>query len=90
MTGIKKYISKEIIDTLPNWLIHFLWYLFEECARDDAQFDGRFALRCTPDGQRIICRVNGHPYAVDMPCPDTADAEVEIVREGQRLVMCIP
>lgn len=31
----EKFVSDEIISKLPNWLIHFLWYLLEENVQAD-------------------------------------------------------
>lgn len=84
-----KYVSDEIISELPNWLIHFLWYLLEECTQADPSFDGCFSLRHAPEGQRISCTVNGQLYAVNMPCPHAADSQVQIVPADNRLVMQI-
>lgn len=87
MTHKAKYVSHEIISTLPNWLIHFLWYLLEELTAADPDFDGRFTLRRVPEGQRIACTVGGQPYSVVMPCPSAADIQVQIVPAVNRLVM---
>lgn len=84
-----KFVSDEIISKLPNWLIHFLWFLLEDCVKNDADFDGCFTLRRIPGGQRIACTVNGRPFEVDMPCPSSVDAAVQIVHEAERLVMRI-
>lgn len=85
----ERFVSDEIISKLPNWLIHFLWYLLEGCMQNDADFDGCFTLRPIPEGQRIACTVNGRPLEVDMPCPSSVDAAVQIVHEAERLVMRI-
>lgn len=87
MTHKEKYVSHEIISTLPNWLIHFLWYLLEELTAADPDFDGRFTLRRVPEGQRIACTISGQPYSVVMPCPSAADIQVQIVPAVNRLVM---
>lgn len=87
MTYKEKYVSHEIISTLPNWLIHFLWYLLEELTAADPDFDGRFTLRRVPEGQRIACTISGQPYSVVMPCPSAADIPVQIVPAVNRLVM---
>lgn len=87
MTYKEKYVSHEIISTLPNWLIHFLWYLLEELTAADPDFDGRFTLRRVPEGQRIACTISGQPYSVVMPCPSAADIQVQIVPAVNRLVM---
>lgn len=84
-----KFVSDEIISKLPNWLIHFLWFLLEDCVQNDADFDGCFTLRRIPGGQRIACTVNGRPFEVDMPCPSSVDTAVQIVHETGRLVMRI-
>lgn len=84
-----KFVSDEIISKLPNWLIHFLWFLLEGCVQNDADFDGCFTLRRIPEGQHIACTVNGRPFKVDMPCPSSVDAAVQIVHETERLVMRI-
>lgn len=85
----EKFVSGEIISKLPNWIIHFLWYLLEDCVQNDADFDGYFTLRRIPEGQHIACTVNGRPFEVDMPCPSSVDAAVQIVHETERLVMRI-
>ena len=87
MTYKEKYVSHEIISTLPNWLIHFLWYLLEELTAADPDFDGRFTLRRVPEGQRIASTISGQPYSVVMPCPSAADIQVQIVPAVNRLVM---
>lgn len=87
MTYKEKYVSHEVISTLPNWLIHFLWYLLEELTAADPDFDGRFTLRRVPEGQRIACTISGQPYSVVMPCPSAADIQVQIVPAVNRLVM---
>lgn len=58
----EKFVSDEIISKLPNWLIHFLWFLLEGCVQNDADFDGCFTLRRIPEGQHIACTVNGRPF----------------------------
>lgn len=83
----EKFVSEEIFSTLPNWLIHFLWYLLEEFTQTDADFDGRFSLRRSEEGQRILCQTQGHPHEIVMSCPSPVDAEVAVVREDGRLVM---
>lgn len=87
MTYKEKYVSHEIISTLPTWLIHFLWYLLEELTAANPDFDGRFTLRRVPEGQRIACTISGQPYSVVMPCPSAADIQVQIVPAVNRLVM---
>ena len=62
-----KFVSDEIISKLPNWLIHFLWFLLEDCVQNDADFDGYFTLRRIPEGQHIACTVNDRPFEGDMP-----------------------
>lgn len=89
MINKEKYVSDGIISILPNWLIHFLWYMLEDCVQNDADFDGCFTLRRIPEGQHIACTVNGRPLEVDMPCPSSVDAAVQIVHEAERLVMRI-
>lgn len=84
-----KFVSDEIISELPNWLIHFLWYLLEEFTQTDPSFDGRFSLRRVSDGQGITCQVNGQPRQIIMPCPYAVDCEVEIRERSDRLVMRI-
>lgn len=83
----EKFVSDEIFGTLPNWLIHFLWYLLEEFMQSDVNFDGHFSLRHSDEGQRILCQVNGRPHEIVMPCPSAVDAEVVVAREGERLIM---
>ena len=83
----EKFVSDEIFSTLPNWLIHFLWYLLEGFMQNDVNFAGRFSLRRSAEGQLILCQVNGQPHEIVMPCPSAADAEVVVAREGGRLVM---
>ena len=87
MTYKEKYVSHEIISTLPNWLIHFLWYLLEELTAADPDFDGRFTLWRVPERQHIACTISGQPYSVVMPCPSAADIQVQIVPAVNRLVM---
>ena len=87
MTYKEKYVSHEVISTLPTWLIHFLWYLLEELTAADPDFDGQFTLRRVPEGQRIACTISGQPYSVVMPCPSAADIQVQIVPAVNRLVM---
>lgn len=83
----EKFVSDEIFSTLPNWLIHFLWYLLEEFMQSDVNFDGHFSLRRSAEGQLILCQVNGQPHEIVMPCPSAVDAEVVVAREGRRLIM---
>lgn len=82
-----KFVSDEIISELPNWLIHFLWYLLEEFTQTDPSFDGRFSLQRAHEGQSIVCQVNGTPRQIVMPCPRAVDCEVEIREHDDRLVM---
>ena len=82
-----KFVSDEIFSTLPNWLIHFLWYLLEGFMQSDVNFDGHFSLRRSAEGQRIAVCLNGQPHEIVMPCPSAADAEVVVARDGGRLVM---
>lgn len=84
-----KFVSDEIISELPNWLIHFLWYLLEEFTQTDQSFDGRFSLRRVSEGQRIACQVNGQSQQIVMPCPHAVDCEVKIKERDGRLVMQI-
>ena len=55
----EKFVSDEIISKLPNWLIHFLWYLLEENVQADPSFNGCFFLQRASEGQCISCQVNG-------------------------------
>lgn len=83
----EKFVSDEIFSTLPNWLVHFLWYLLEEFTQTDAGFNGRFSLRRSAKGQCIAVCLNGQPHEIVMPCPSAVDAEVVVARESGRLIM---
>lgn len=82
-----KFVSDEIISKLPNWLIHFLWYLLEENVQAAPSFDGCFSLQRASEGQCISCQVNGNPREIIMPCPYAVDCKVEIREVTDRLVM---
>ena len=82
-----KFVSDEIISKLPNWLIHFLWFLLEENVQADPSFDGCFSLQCVSEGQSIVCQVSSKPRQIVMPCPRAVDYEVEILERDDRLVM---
>ena len=82
-----KFVSDEIISKLPNWLIHFLWYLLEENVQADPSFNGCFFLQRASEGQSIVCQVNSKPRQIVMPCPRAVDCEVEILEWDDRLVM---
>lgn len=84
-----KFVSDEIISKLPNWLIHFLWYLLEEDVQADPSFNGCFSLQRASEGQCISCQVNGQSRQIVMPCPYAVDCEVEIREVTNRLVMQI-
>lgn len=83
----EKFVSDEIISKLPNWLIHFLWYLLEENVQADPSFNGCFFLQRASEGQSIVCQVNSKPRQIVMPCPRAVDYEVEILERDDRLVM---
>ena len=85
----EKFVSDEIISKLPNWLIHFLWYLLEENVQADPSFNGCFFLQRASEGQSIVCQVNSKPRQIVMPCPRAVDCEVEILERDDRLVMQI-
>lgn len=85
----EKFVSDEIISKLPNWLIHFLWYLLEENVQADPSFNGCFSLQHASEGQCISCQVNGKPREIIMPCPYAVDCKVEIREVTDRLVMQI-
>ena len=87
MSKQKKYVSDELFGIFPNWLIYFLWYLFEDCMQDDAGFDGRFRLQHGFEGQHIFYRLNGQLSEITMQCPCAVDADVVVVCESERLVM---
>lgn len=87
MISKEQYVSYEIISKLPNWLIHFLWFLLEEYEQIDMHFDGQFSLRQSPSGQDISCQVNGCTRQIHMSCPQAVDADVTIVRENGCLTM---
>lgn len=82
-----KFVSDEIISKLPNWLIHFLWYLLEENVQADPSFNGCFFLQRASEGQSIVCQVNSKPRQIVMPCPRAVDCKVEIREVTDRLVM---
>ena len=82
-----KFVSDEIISKLPNWLIHFLWFLLEEDVQADPSFNGCFSLQRASEGQCISCQVNGKPREIIMPCPYAVDCKVEIRELDDRLVM---
>lgn len=82
-----KFVSDEIISKLPNWLIHFLWFLLEENVQADPSFNGCFFLQRASEGQSIVCQVNSKPRQIVMPCPRAVDCEVEILERDDRLVM---
>lgn len=84
-----KFVSDEIISELPNWLIHFLWYLLEEFTQTDLSFDGHFSLQRAHEEQSIVCQVNSKPRQIVMRCPRTVDCEVEIKELDDRFVMQI-
>ena len=83
----EKFVSDEIISKLPNWLIHFLWYLLEENVQADPSFNGSYSLQRASEGQCISCQVNGNPREIIMPCPYAVDCKVEIREVTDRLVM---
>lgn len=83
----EKFVSDEIIGELPNWLIHFLWYLLEEFTQADPSFNGCFSLQRASEGQCISCQVNGNPREIIMPCPYAVDCKVKIRELDDRLVM---
>ena len=83
----EKFVSDEIISKLPNWLIHFLWYLLEENVQADPSFNGCFFLQRASEGQSIVCQVNSKPRQIVMPCTRAVDYEVEILERDDRLVM---
>ena len=85
----ERFVSDEIISKLPNWLIHFLWYLLEENVQTDTSFNGCFFLQRASEGQCISYQVNGNPREIIMPCPYAVDAEVVVVYEDNRLMMCL-
>lgn len=85
----EKFVSDEIISKLPNWLIHFLWYLLEEFTQADPSFNGCFFLQRASEGQCISYQVNGNPREIIMPCPYAVDCTVEIREVTDRLVMQI-
>lgn len=87
MSKQEKYVFDELFSILPNWLIHFLWYLFEDCRQNDAGFDGRFKLQRGSEGQHICYRLNGQLNKITMQCPCAVDADVVIVCESDCLVM---
>lgn len=82
-----KFVSDEIISKLPNWLIHFLWFLLEENVQADPSFNGCFSLQRASEGQCISCQVNGNPREIIMPCPYAVDCKVEIIEQDDRLMM---
>lgn len=82
-----KFVSDEIISKLPNWLIHFLWYLLEENVQADPSFNGCFFLQRAIEGQCISYQVNVNPREIIMPCPYAVDCKVEIREVTDRLVM---
>lgn len=83
----EKFVSDEIISKLPNWLIHFLWYLLEENVQADPSFNGCFFLQRASEGQCISYQVNDNPREIIMPCPYAVDCKVEIREVTDRLVM---
>ena len=83
----EKFVSDEIISKLPNWLIHFLWFLLKEFTQADPSFNGCFSLQRASEEQCISCQVNGNPRKIIMPCPYAVDCEVEIIKRDDRLVM---
>lgn len=83
----ERFVSDEIISKLPNWLIHFLWYLLEENVQADPSFNGCFSLQRASEEQCISCQVNGNPREIIMPCPYAVDCKVEIREVTDRLVM---
>ena len=83
----EKFVSDEIISKLPNWLIHFLWFLLEENVQAGPSFNGCFSLQCASEGQCISCQINGEPKEIIMPCPYAVDCEAEIIKRDDRLVM---
>lgn len=82
-----KFVSDEIISELPNWLIHFLWYLLEEFVQADPSFDAHFSLQRVSEGQCITCQINGKPRQIVMPCPYAVDAEIVVIHKNNRLIM---
>ena len=51
----EKFVSDEIISKLPNWLIHFLWYLLEECI--SCQVNGKPREIIMPCPHAVDCKV---------------------------------
>lgn len=87
MIDREKYVSDEIIDKIPNWLVHFLWYLLGECMQKDRKFDGKFLLGKSLEGQQISYQIQGQYYEVNMPCPSAIDAQVAVICNDGNLVM---
>lgn len=84
-----KSIRQNLVNLLPAWLIHFLWFLLADIP---PELLGRYLiieLDALPDGQQIRL-FQPKPYVVRaffLPCPDPVNASVAVRKQSGRIHM---
>lgn len=89
MPDTSKYISRNLVNLLPGWLIHFLWYLWAQIDPESRGPIQVFDLQAVPDGQSVTLRQDAPPYeqTAVVPCPVAVIAKVVVQTTDGRIVM---
>lgn len=89
MKNTHKFVSNLVTSTLPQWLIHFLWFLRQNAKTTENQL--LFVLTRTDHGQRIQWKLHEPPYEQEilLSCPDAVETDVVIREEGGKATMML-
>ena len=84
-----KYNSQNLVNLLPDWLVHFLWFLYEDIPPSLRGQCLMFELTASSDGQHIVLRQESPHYdkTVSFPCLDAKNATVAVYKTPDRITM---
>ena len=84
-----KYNSQNLVNLLPDWLVHFLWFLYEDIPPALRGQCLIFELTTVSGGQRIALRQESPYYnkTVSFPSPDAKDPTVAVYKAPDRITM---
>lgn len=89
MKNTHKFVSDLVTFTLPQWLIHFLWFIKQNAKRSEPQL--LFVLTRTDHSQRIQWKMHELSYEQEilLSCPEAVETEVIIREEGGKDTMML-
>lgn len=89
MGNIPQFVSEDLDTVLPEWLIHFLWFIIKDIPSDQLGRQQVFELKETATGQFIRLTQNHPTYRQEfcIPCPYAVNAKVSVIHDRYKVTM---